>query len=169
MTDSSWPQAPTCHSGDRQYPGMPPIAWSVPRRDEKYGQHESFRRCSYCGSVHPGDLVALLKSGQGVRMHGADWKYGWPHKFYVEGIPNLTPRVDCSVGSSWKDGVETPILGKSSAVIMAKFYNDHLNDEGYGEDELSELISLIETQTGIAFTFGDKGLRYAAPSAGYQR
>lgn len=48
------------------------------------------RHCWYCGSIHPGDLHELLTTTE-VILGGADWKYGWPHKFYVE-TPN--PRVD---------------------------------------------------------------------------
>lgn len=42
--------------------------------------------CAYCGSMHPADLVAALKAG--AKLDPADWKYGWPHKYYVNGIPN---------------------------------------------------------------------------------
>jgi hypothetical protein len=44
------------------------------------------RHCSYCGSMHPTDLVAAIRLG--AHMHWADFKYGWPHKAYVENIPN---------------------------------------------------------------------------------
>lgn len=44
------------------------------------------RSCSYCGSMHPADLAAAI--GAGARGHWADFKYGWPHKFYVEDVPN---------------------------------------------------------------------------------
>lgn len=44
------------------------------------------RSCGYCGSMHPADLAVALKSG--ATAHWADFKYGWPHKIYVEGIPN---------------------------------------------------------------------------------
>lgn len=36
--------------------------------------------------MHPADLLAAIQAG--ARMHGSDWKYGWPHKFYVKDIPN---------------------------------------------------------------------------------
>lgn len=38
--------------------------------------------CEYCGSLHPREVVALLKAGAGI--HLADLKYGWPHKCYLE-------------------------------------------------------------------------------------
>lgn len=54
--------------------------WDDPAR----GEH--FRRCSYCGSMHPEDLVAEPS----WRAEWSDRKYGWPHKFYVE-VPNQDP------------------------------------------------------------------------------
>ena len=54
--------------------------WCEPAR----GEH--FRRCSYCGSIHPDDLAAEPS----WRASWADRKYGWPHKFYVD-IPNRDP------------------------------------------------------------------------------
>lgn len=39
--------------------------------------------CSYCGSMTVGEAILRLKTA-GTRYSGADWKYGWPHKFYIE-------------------------------------------------------------------------------------
>lgn len=36
--------------------------------------------------MHPQDLLTALKAG--ATLGGSDWKYGWPHKFYVSNIPN---------------------------------------------------------------------------------
>jgi hypothetical protein len=121
-------------------------SWSEPAR----GEH--FRRCSFCGSIHPGDLAAetagtgtcTICSQQGweacFRAQKAPWmtddalagldisdeerarvdalnpahsygpggwyaswadrKYGWPHKFYVEGLRNRDPGALFCVGSS---------------------------------------------------------------------
>lgn len=44
------------------------------------------RSCGYCGSMHPADLAAALRAG--ATLEWADAKYGWPHKAYVERIPN---------------------------------------------------------------------------------
>lgn len=44
------------------------------------------RSCGYCGSMHPTDLAAALNAG--AKAHWADFKYGWPHKLYIDGIPN---------------------------------------------------------------------------------
>lgn len=57
------------------------------------------RHCDYCGSMHPSDLAAALKAG--AKGSWADFKYGWPHKWYVENVPNphagmLESRMGCS-------------------------------------------------------------------------
>jgi len=44
------------------------------------------QRCSWCGSMHPHDLAEALRAGT-AKGHWADFKYGWPHKFYVDGVP----------------------------------------------------------------------------------
>ena len=86
-----------------------------------------FRTCGYCGSIYPEDLFNALSRPRRlgpcaarvepddlpgrrfirhtcrVSLGGADWKYGWPHKFYVEGIENpLAGRpVISSTTSRW--------------------------------------------------------------------
>ncbi|MCA0214725.1 MAG: hypothetical protein LCH79_16300 [Proteobacteria bacterium] len=44
------------------------------------------RSCGYCGSMHPADVAAAIRAG--AKGDWADWKYGWPHKAYFDGIPN---------------------------------------------------------------------------------
>jgi hypothetical protein len=97
-------------------------SWSEPAR----GEH--FRRCSFCGSIHPEDLAAETAGTGTCRTCGqqgweacfraqnisdedhpydpggwyaswADRKYGWPHKFYVD-VPNRDPAALFCVGSS---------------------------------------------------------------------
>ena len=66
--------------------------WSAPRspeEDKSWGGMRSAREwwsCEYCGSMHPRELAAALRLGASV--HWADFKYGWPHKLYVEHAPN---------------------------------------------------------------------------------
>lgn len=38
--------------------------------------------CSYCGSMDVARAIELLRT-PGTHYSGADWKYGWPHKFYI--------------------------------------------------------------------------------------
>lgn len=76
-------------------------SWHEPRR----GEH--FRRCSFCGSIHPEDLAAET----GWRAEWADRKYGFPHKFYVD-IPNRNPDALFYMGSSsGGDRSKPPAIG----------------------------------------------------------
>jgi hypothetical protein len=96
-------------------------SWNEPRR----GDH--FRTCSFCGSIHPEDLAAEL--GSGVTVDWADWKYGWPHKLYANGIRPRDPgmlhvfsratrsRPDRGAASDWiADG---DLTDEQRAVIAA--------------------------------------------------
>lgn len=47
-----WPEEPTCH-GVKTY-------WIVPREDGPL----AYRRCSACGSTHPGDLTRLFGTAE---------------------------------------------------------------------------------------------------------
>lgn len=84
----AWPERPTCHDGDWQASRFGQSTWR--KKGEKLRPDadlpEPFSTCSYCGSIHPEDLLAALQAG--ATLSGADWKYGWPHKFYVDNIPN---------------------------------------------------------------------------------
>lgn len=167
--------------------------WREPQLQRApYG--ESFRSCSYCGSIHPEDLIKLLEAG--ATMHGADWKYGWPHKFYVENIPNphggktvkMGSRIGPDVtgttpGSEWNSTCghadcqlrtrehgywELPFMEPAPKMMRAKFYNAHLKD---CPDELfAKLAPLLKRHTGIEWTRDpERGVGYRAPTPGYQR
>ena len=100
-----WPEKPTCHGENPN--GFPQPVWrdaDPDRRDtcecgyERVGPYGyPFRTCRYCGSIHLGDFADWCAKAP-VTLGGTDWKYGWPHKFYVEGIPN--PLVGQSVDST---------------------------------------------------------------------
>lgn len=47
-------------------------------------REDGLLHCSYCGSLHPDEAVKLLKT-PGTRYSGSDWKYSFPHKFYIGG------------------------------------------------------------------------------------
>lgn len=40
------------------------------------------QRCEYCGSLSVDSAIKLLRIPT-THFSGADWKYGWPHKFYI--------------------------------------------------------------------------------------
>lgn len=148
------------------------MVWNPPRIDLEMGDVPTFRTCGYCGSMHPADLLAALLAGTAT-LHGADWKYGWPHKFYVDGMPNKFEGDTCVRGWSYMNGVNTPIPSKPQPTIHAKFYNEHLDDDGFGTAELLALKDAIEKASGVRFFHqlvdGFLKLRYAAPHHGYQR
>lgn len=76
-------------------------SWADPVR----GEH--FRRCSFCGSINPEDLVAESS----WRADWADPKYGWPHKFYID-LPNRHPERLYVVSSVSGGGSPTPPAGE---------------------------------------------------------
>jgi hypothetical protein len=160
-----FPSKPTCHAKAQRF-SKEEFCWRAPRVDAKYAINEPFRRCSYCGSIHPEDLIKLL--GEGAELQGADWKYNWPHKFYVNGIPNKTTELLAKVGGSFKDGVETSIIGPPPRECWTKWYNEHIMDDGFDQEARSALLSVLE-MSGIKFSMvGDK-LHYTAPKPGYQK
>jgi hypothetical protein len=89
MTDTTTPNP--VHAGEADRWGG--WTWREPSR----GEH--FRRCSYCGSMHPEDLVTIARG----RVDWADRKYGWPHKFYVH-VPNQNPAALFVLGASLQAG-----------------------------------------------------------------
>jgi hypothetical protein len=101
--------------------------------------------CSYCGSISVAEAIRLLEA-DGTRYSGSDWKYGWPHKFYISN-KSLNPHA-------------------------IKFYNDHLIDAT--NEELKRFDELSKKYFGISFQKSAEGkLQYAAPRTdsfyGYQR
>lgn len=152
----------TCHSADQHY-ATTVDEWHAPRESEPYSY--PFRTCSYCGSIHPEDLMKFFANG--ATAHGADWKYGWPHKFYIEGILNPIAGKTVRIGSESGPGYDRSIMGTASAHTPAKFYNKHLVD--VPQAMFDELAILLEQQTGIKFVRDDAGISYSAPYRGYQR
>lgn len=165
-----WPQKPTCHKSNSPIFQLGETHWREPEPTRApYGT--TFRTCSYCGSIHPEDLLTLLKGG--ARLGGSDWKYGWPHKFYVYEIPNPLAGQTVQMGSESKrvDGqiVSSPILGAAPSTQQSKWYNEHLLDDGFDEEAQDALIKVLADQAGIQFTLDGKKLTYSAPHMGYQR
>lgn len=133
---------------------------------------ETFRSCSYCGSVHPADLLELLDKG--AQLGGSDWKYGWPHKFYISYIPNPLAGQVVEMGSRstcQQDGtrVTEPIMSPAPQFSHAKWYNDHLMDDGFDDEAREKLFAALKLHANIEFTFEDGKLGYRAPHAGYQK
>lgn len=186
-----WPEHPTCHTQDRSpFATSEYMVWREPgygaekRPDDPYARN--FRTCGYCGSIHPEDLLAVLLAG--AQLQGSDRKYGWPHKFYVEGIPNpnagtiipvyaycgmrelLGPSAERYTYpdgfASWREKInEYP----APPTQGAKWYNEHLLDQGYDTEALVFLLAALEQHSWITFRIENGLLVYRAPSAGFQR
>src|SRR5258707_13410875 len=77
-----------------------PKTWATgePARDHN-------RRCWYCGSIHPDDLLTQLRLG--ATLDSADWKYGWPDKFYLNGIAN-----ELAGQTGWLGSENGPAIGR---------------------------------------------------------
>lgn len=160
--------------------------WREPSR----GEH--FRRCNYCGSIHPDDLVAE----PAWRAEWADQKYGWPHKFYVN-IPNRDPDALYVVGQAnhkpashpaypWFDS--TQLTAQQEAAMerdgyapgsryrreyvqfgtrthhFAKFYTVHLKDSAI----TAETKAAIEQRCGLSFVFDSGFVRWTPTDATQQ-
>lgn len=103
---------------------------------------DPYYTCSHCGSVHPAALTELLTT-PGVHYSGSDWKYGYPHKFYLD-LPDNA-------------------LWKGSPKKAMKFYTRHLTD--LTDDELDPIAELILRFFGIGFyREGEKTVWRAAPN-----
>lgn len=100
----------TCHRG----------ALFAPPNDDFEARGDCFH-CSYCGSLSLADLMAHTRV-RGVRLVPTDWKHGWPHKFYVEGLG-----------------------------AHAKLYVAHLVDEGLDDEAFASVVDLLWRQTGIHY------------------
>jgi len=102
MDAIAWPERPTCHDNDYQANQFGQTTWIA---------SEGFRVCSYCGSLHPEDAYNALRNGAVASQ--SDWKYGWPHKFYLDKIPNPHAGRPIQLMSSSGPG-EMPLSIRSS-------------------------------------------------------
>lgn len=167
-----WPERPTCHDEDWQAQRLRHRSeWRRRPADERQPQGEPFRVCSYCGSIHPEDLLAALDAG--AELHGSDWKYGWPHKFYIENIPNPNRDAVAEIGMKSYPGpdgepVHESIMGPQGN-FNSKWYNVHLTDQGYDEESRAALMKRLSEASGIEWVIDEGKLSYRAPHFGYQR
>jgi hypothetical protein len=93
---------------------------------------DGFLHCSYCGSVTVEGACKLLETS-GTHYSGSDWKYGWPHKFYLDSVD-----------------------GK-----YFKFYSVHLH--GCSDELFERFAKLCSRYLGITWERDEKGVKYRAP------
>lgn len=144
--------------------------------DPRHGEH--FRRCSYCGSIHPDDL----SSEPGWEPQWADMKYGWPHKFYVPILnrnPEQTYVTSASNDQYSEDYIPLADLTAEQRTVaerdgwlredslwqyfqfgnrpdhFGKFYTIHLADPTISPEVKAD----IEQRSGLIFDFDDEGTR----------
>jgi len=129
-------------------------------------REDGLKHCEYCGSLDPEELADLIKEGKAT-MSGSDWKYGWPHKFYVD-IQNPTPDKQVAIGfSTTENGQKEIKFGPEGHLLHAKFYSLHLAlVDGQTFDRIAPIIS---EACGITWFRDEKGIAYKAPYPGYQK
>lgn len=151
-----------------------PLEWRTLGRREPY--EETFRRCSWCGAMHPEDLVRAIETapppkvieapfgGPSWTRESVFWSDKIGYKLYVL-VPNpiVGQIVECGSRSGPVDpddmskGSKTePIMGEAPATIQAKWYSSHLDDDGYDDEALAKLTNAIEASTGVLL-FRDNG------------
>lgn len=167
----------TVHPDAQRWGGW---AW----RDPSRGEH--FRRCGFCGSVHPDDLAAEPN----WRADWADRKYGWPHKFYVD-IPNrqaeqlfvvsaTTTATDGYIAREDLTAEQHEIAKRDGwdsddglhpwryfqfaprAMHHGKFYSIHLSDT----EITADVKATIEQRSGLTFEFTSDGRVAWRPATG---
>lgn len=145
-----------CHNGQMFADVHKPV-WNPPNPlREPCGT--PFKTCSYCGSINPEDLLGYLESFQSITMECADWKYGYPHKFYVYGIPNPLAGKQVKIGSSCRNGISEDTMGKASADAFTKFYSTHLLD--CSDKLIDSLSTFFLKHSNIEFVRKPEGLAY---------
>lgn len=126
-----------------------------------------YETCSYCGSFTIADTIKFFQT-PGVEYSGADWKYGWPHKFYINRIPcEPYSRV---VSSTWQNGKQTDIKRETSNHRWGKFYSEHMIDAT--PEQLEQWNTIVTPKLGVSFSIKDDKLYWSAPNTdgfyGYQ-
>jgi hypothetical protein len=160
-------------------PGTPVMFRKRDRRDlGNNPEPNPFSNCDYCGSIDIDEVIQAFKT-PGTHWSGSDWKYGYPHKFYVDLAVEPYMAVKGST-SKWDE-----LLGKSvntlhepsrCTTVHYKFYTDHLKEAT--EEQLREFNEVVSKVTGIIFEVHDedfhkqigrgKLLYYRAPRQDWQ-
>lgn len=144
MTEPDWSTV-TNDAHANKFPNSPRHgAWDQAEDKEEGPYAYPFRTCSYCGSIHPEDLFNFLTSG--AKLFMADLKYGWPHKFYVDNIPNPKAGQPVVKGYTHKEGEHVPTMGVGPRYTHSKFYTEHLKDVR-DEAAFEALVAFINKST----------------------
>jgi hypothetical protein len=146
------------------------VAQPVPDFDDWVGEQVLAEVDNNPKAYHERLAEHLQKQGSTFNIHSADWKYGWPHKFYIDGIPNPIAGEPYSIyalsanrenlgedaqwyvfgngQSTWRERVGT---NPCPTTIRAKWYNIHLADRDMSEEAFGIVVNEIARFTGISF------------------
>jgi hypothetical protein len=97
------------------------LKWEDPRPEHGV----PYRTCSFCGSMHPEDLLQLA-SDQKIRIRPAKQMYGFPHKFFILGIKNPMAGKRIRIGTKFLNETKFPIYSTSPKTNWAKIYTSHV-------------------------------------------
>jgi len=117
--------------------------------------------CSYCGSITIDAAIAAFTT-TGVEWSGSDWKYGWPHKFYLT-FP--CPSYERIVGAEYNGGQRKDVRA-TVTTRNYKFYCTHLRDATQEQLDLWNRVAAPICK--IEFQHSEEGLKFKAPHHGYQ-
>lgn len=172
--------------------GFGPVAWRDPidTVDESgHARIAPWRECSYCGSMHPLDFLALHERLRFIPWHVAhasrkgpphpilgeptidvpycemaDRKYGFPHKVYVTTREVMHPDREFVVGtrSEMVDGkrVDTVISRSKGHSPHGKFYTQHLIEEPVDDETFERVARAVNEATGWLFERTGEGITY---------
>ena len=142
----------------------------------KWVKWDNILKCECCGSIKVESAIEYLQQ-KGTKYSGSDWKYGWPHKFYISpNNPEANMIVEIGREYSVKAGDPgvvqdgfgwyKPILGTREH-LHCKFYTSHIMD---ANDEMFDTFNeLSDRYFGISWRKDNKGLRYVAPTHNHQQ
>lgn len=138
--------------------------------DYAFEKYQGFDSCGYCGSMNPVELAELIETGKAI-IGGSDWKYGFPHKFYVKVInPEPDKLFEISYEGNYdEDGnyCKRNIQYAKREYIHLKFRSNHL--ALLDNETFDKVAPVISKACGIEWYKKDGEIYYKAPYHGYQK
>lgn len=124
---------------------------------------DPYLHCSYCGSLTVADALRFLQT-PGTAWSASDWKYGWPHKFYVEVPcePHLFP-----ASYRIENGQKVDVQYSTRSKHHLKFYTTHLKDATPAQ--LEQWNTHIAPIVGVRFEQDGEQLRWFAERGAWKR
>jgi len=159
--------APTrAHGGDLYADrfGGARYAW---RKDEdlekNHGRVLPWPMCSFCGSITPADMIALMQT-EGTEYSGSDWKYGFPHKFYIEAV--IEPIDHYCIGATYQGDSVSDFQYHTKAREHLKFYTVHMGDAT--DEQVSDWNVKVAPLLGVRISRDEAGVVRWHATPGHQ-